>query len=244
MPKDYEGAELTRAYEFLSNADQWLGRVRETQNYSFWRYAGDNMTAGVAAARDGTKGGWTRYGPPSYWSKLGRSKGTRNTRDYVAQQIAAIDGVSMRTARREIMPFLSTMTHHCRNRELTVAMAATYDMEAEHVSFVTGSGKDTNKVQDIVADAEALKEEAAVEHSGGVFEGASADGGDGAGVADGDETADADEENGDQQVTLAADDEAGSDDTGASDAADSDDTESASEAAEDDDQQSGLSDFM
>ena len=244
MPKDYEGAELVRAYEFLSNADQWLGRVRETQNYSFWRYAGDNMTAGVAAARDGTKGGWTRYGPPSYWSKLGRSKGTRNTRDYVAQQIAAIDGVSMRTARREIMPFLSTMTHHCRNRELTVAMAATYDMDAEHVSFVTGSGKDTNKVQDIVADAEALKEEAAVEHSGGVFEGASAEGGDGENDADGEAAdTDADEESGDQQVTLAADDGAGSD-AAKDDSATDDETESASETVEDDDQQSGLSDFM
>ena len=243
MPKDYEGTELVRAYDFLSNADQWLGRVRETQNYSFWRYAGDNMTAGVAAARDGTKGGWTRYGPPSYWSKLGRSKGTRNTRDYVAQQIAAIDGVSMRTARREIMPFLATMTHHCRNRDLTVAMAATYDMEAEHVSFVTGSGKDTNKVQDIVADAEALREEAAVEHSGGVFEGASADGGDiGESDADGDtQETDTGEESSKQQVTLAADD--GESDA-AGDGTTADDTESPSETAEDDDQQSGLSDFM
>jgi len=238
MPKDYEGAELARAYRSLSDADRWLGRVRATQNYSFWRYAGDAMTAGVAAARDGEKGGWTRYGPPSYWSKLGRSKGTRNTRDYVAQQIAAIDGVSMRTARREIMPFLSTMTHHCRNRELTVAMAATYDLDAEHVSFVTGSGKDTNKVQDIVADAEALREEAAVEHSGGAFEGASAGGGDDESGTD--DAGDADGENGEQQVTLAADDGAGSgDDTGTDD-----DTESASEAAEEDDQQSGLSDFM
>ncbi|RLM97437.1 replication factor C large subunit [Haloarcula sp. Atlit-7R] len=242
MPKDYEGTELVRAYEFLSNADQWLGRVRETQNYSFWRYAGDNMTAGVAAARDGTKGGWTRYGPPSYWSKLGRSKGTRNTRDYVAQQIAAIDGVSMRTARREIMPFLATMTHHCRNRDLTVAMAATYDMEAEHVSFVTGSGKDTNKVQDIVADAEALKEEAAVEHSGGAFEDASADGDGETNTETDSQDTSADDENGEQQVTLAADDGAGSD-AAEDDSATDDETETASETA-DDDQQSGLSDFM
>ncbi|MFC7019604.1 MULTISPECIES: replication factor C large subunit [Haloarcula] len=235
MPKDYEGAELARAYAALSNADQWLGRVRETQNYSFWRYAGDAMTAGVAAARDGTKGGWTRYGPPSYWSKLGRSKGTRNTRDYVAQQIAVVDGVSMRTARREILPFLSTMTHHCRNRELTVAMAAAYDLEAEHVAYVTGSGKDTNKVQSIVEDAEARKEDAAVEHSGGAFEGATA-----AGPADdeaGDEAAGAAEDAaGDQQATLLGD----SDDDGDEPAAD----EAADDADADDDQQSGLSDFM
>src|SRR6056297_3605050 len=232
MPKDYEGAELVRAYGFLSNADQWLGRVRETQNYSFWRYAGDNMTAGVAAARDGTKGGWTRYGPPSYWSKLGRSKGTRNTRDYVAQQIAAIDGVSMRTARREIMPFLSTMTHHCRNRELTVAMAATYELDADHLSFITGSGKDTNKVQSIVEDAEELREQAAVEHSGGAFEGgrASSAGSDEAGEAD----ESAEDDGG--QATLGGD--------AADESTDTDEETPDSDAADEDDQQSGLSDFM
>src|SRR6056297_1201894 len=172
MPKDYEGAELARAYDFLANADRWLGRVRATQDYSYWRYAGDNMTAGVAAARDGKKGGWTRYGPPSYWSKLGSSRGTRNKRDHIAQAIAEEGGVSMATARREIMPHLAVMTHHCKNRELTVAMAARYDLEADHVSFVTGSGKDTNKVQSIVEDAQDLREAEAVEHSGGAFEGA------------------------------------------------------------------------
>ena len=234
MPKDYEGAELARAYRSLSDADRWLGRVRATQNYSFWRYAGDAMTAGVAAARDGKKGGWTRYGPPSYWSKLGRSKGARNTRDYIAQQIAVIDGVSMRTARREIMPFLASMTHHCKNRELTVAMAATYELEADHVSFITGSGESTNKVQSIVEDAERLREEAAVEHSGGAFESAVANGAGGLDETEDDDSSDTDGESG-AQATLGGDTEGES--------ADGEETPD-NGAADGDDQQSGLSDFM
>jgi replication factor C large subunit len=171
VPKDYEGGELADAYGYLADADRWLGRVRATQNYRFWRYASDNMTAGVAASRREKKGGWTRYGPPSYWRKLGSSRGKRNTRDYIAQKIAEESGISMSTARREVIPFLAEMTHHCKNRELTVAMAARYDMEEKHVAFVTGSGKTTNKVQQIVEDAEERKEKAAVEHSGGAFEG-------------------------------------------------------------------------
>ncbi|SIR24919.1 replication factor C large subunit [Haladaptatus litoreus] len=171
VPKDYQGAELADAYGFMANADRWLGRVRATQNYRYWRYATDNATAGVAASRRGKKSGWTRYGPPSYWRKLGSSKGARNTRDYIARQIAEESGISMSTARREVMLYLAEMTHHCKNRELTVAMAARYDLEEKHVSFVTGSGKTTNKVQQIVEDAEELKEQSAVEHSGGAFEG-------------------------------------------------------------------------
>ncbi len=104
VPKDYHGAELADAYGYLANADRWLGRVRSSQNYSYWRYATDNMTAGVAASRREPKGGWTRYGPPSYWSKLGRSKGTRNTRDGIAERIAEREGTSVATARREILP--------------------------------------------------------------------------------------------------------------------------------------------
>jgi len=216
VPLVYEGAELVRAYEFLSNADRWLGRVRSTQNYRYWRYATDDVAAGVAAVRDRDRGGWTRYGGAPYRSA------TDATRDYVAEQVARVEGVSTATARSEVLPFLSVMTHHCRNRELTVAMAARYDLDAEHVAFVTGSGTDTNKVQSIVEDAERRREEAAVEHSGGAFEGG------GAVEADDEAGDDGETAEEDQQATLAA---------GADDPA---------EAGEDeaDDQQSGLGDFV
>ncbi|MFA9504788.1 replication factor C large subunit [Natrinema sp. H-ect1] len=231
VPKDYAGAELADAYEFLSNADRWLGRVRATQDYSYWRYATDNMTAGVAASRRGDKGGWTRYGPPSYWSKLGRTKGTRNTRDSIAERIAEREGASVATVRREILPFLSAMTHHCKNRDLTVRMAAAYDLDESEVSFITGSGKDTNKVQSIVADAEERKAELAVEHSGDAFFEADR--------SSGDATAEANADDGESQQPLAASDaEDGSDQAGSEGG---DDTATVDEP---DDDQSGLSDFM
>ncbi len=175
VPKDYEGAPLADAFRSLADADRWLGRVRETQQYGYWRYAADAMTAGVAAARRDDDGSWTRYSPPSYWSKLGRTRGTRDRRDYVARQIATRSGTSIATARGEIMPYLAAMTHHCTNRELTVAMAAAYDLDEEHVSLVTGSGAETDKVASIVADAVELREIAAVEGSGGAFAGSRAD---------------------------------------------------------------------
>jgi replication factor C large subunit len=217
VPKDFHGPELADAYDSLANADRWLGRVRATQNYTYWRYAGDAMTAGVAAARREPKGGWTRYGPPSYWSKLGRSRGTRDKRDYVARHIAEIGGMSMASARREVMPFLSTMTHHCTNRDLTVAMAARYDLDAEHVAYVTGSGEDTNKVQSIVEDATRRGEEAAVAGSEGAFEGATRT------------TKDSTDDSADEAVDEGA--------NSASATGDTDDTESAG------DSQSGLGDF-
>ena len=163
--KAYDAEEAARAYEFLSNADVWLGRVRATQDYSYWRYVTDNVAAGVAASRDGTKGGWTRWGRPQFW------RSSNGTAAEVVQKIAAANGASMATARREILPYLSAVTHHCKPRELTVAMTAAYEFEEKHVSFVTGSGESTNKVQSIVEDAERLREELMEDHAGGAFEG-------------------------------------------------------------------------
>ena len=173
------------------------------------------LAAGVAAARNGTKSGWTPYNRPQMWIP------SDSTRDYVARKIAEAEGVSMSTARREIVPFLAAMTHHCKNRELTVAMTAKYDLDAEHVSFVTGSGETTNKVEGIVEDAKERKEEDVVAHAGSAFEGA---------VRDSSAESDA----------SASDSAEGSDGTDSTETADS----SGSDASEDDDDaQSGLTDF-
>jgi replication factor C large subunit len=247
VPKDYAGAELADAYGHLADADVWLGRTRATQQYRFWRYASDNMTAGVAASRREPKGGWTRYGPPSYWSKLGRSRSTRDKRDYVARKVAEAEGMSIATARRSVLPYLSAMTAYCKPRELTVAMAARYELDAEHVAFVTGSGESTNKVQSIVEEAEELREREAVEHSGDAFlPGETLDGtgeSEGEAEADAAESGASDDPDGGGQATL-ADATTGGDDGEDAEAETEADPEDRPETAEDDDQQSGLSDFF
>ena len=236
VPKDYRGDELADAYGFLANADRWLGRVRATQDYSFWRYATDNVAAGVAAARRHDHGGWTRYGPPSYWSKLGRSKATRNRRDAIARKIAEKGGFSMGTARREVMPFLAEMTHHCKPRELTVRMTMVYDLDASDVSFVTGSGEDTNKVQGIVDEAQERRNDAVVDNAGGAFAQFESDGEaatDDEAAANGETTADDADDDG--QRTLGGQ------------AADPDEPSPAdtdTETDETDDGQSGLDDWV
>jgi replication factor C large subunit len=228
LPAVYEGVELAQAYEHLANADRWLGRVRATQNYSYWRYTTDNLAAGVAAARDGTKGGWTRFGRPQFWSS--RS----DTAEHVVRAIAESHGTDMATARREVFPFLAAMTHHCKPRELTVRMAAHYDLDAEHVAFVTGSGESTNKVESIVEDARARRDAEIEEHAGGAFApSVGRDGEDEATDTTGDEEGDA---------ASAGDDGASAADGDA--AATADDGDDRSGGASDDDGQSGLSDFM
>ena len=222
----YEPKEAARAYDALANADRWLGRVRATQNYSYWRYATDNAAAGVAAARDGTSGGWTRYSRPQFWPS------SNDTADEVCQRIAERGGMSLAIARREVLPFLSAMTHHCKPRELTVAMAAAYEFDESAVSFVTGSGESTNKVESIVADAEELRAEAIEEHAGGAFAGdVSSDG-------EADSNSESDGTAGDNDPASESTTANGEPDDGIDEA-----TDDAADAADDEDQ-AGLNDFM
>ncbi len=179
VPKVYDGAELARAYDHLADADRWLGVVRATQDYSYWRYAGDNLAAGVAGARDGTKGGWTRYNRPDFYHSSSK------TATHVVRQIARHEGTSMATARREILPFLASITRLCKPRELTVQMAAAYDLDTDHVSFVTGSGETTNKVASIVEDAQERRAELVEEHAAGAFATPTGDAANGAASDDG-----------------------------------------------------------
>ncbi len=155
LPKDFAGSELARAYHHIATADRWLGRVRATQEYSYWRYATDHLTAGVASARAEPKGGWTQYGPPSYRRRLGQTRGSRGVRDAIAGQLAATGGMSIATARREVLPIVSVMTHHCKPRAFTQAVASAFELDAGEVSHLTGSGEDTKKVTRIVEHARA-----------------------------------------------------------------------------------------
>ena len=222
----YDPAEATRAYDFLANADVWLGRVRASQNYTYWRYATDNAAAGVAAARDGTKGGWTRYGRPQFWPS------SDATADEVVGRIAAASGCSVATARRELLPFLSAITHHCKPRELTVAMAAAYDLDEAGVAFVTGSGESTNKVESIVKDAEQRREQQLSDNTEGAFSG-----GRSGGVA---ETAGAADETGTSDAVDAGSEDLASETQDSTDETSGDGTDDESG----DDGQSGLTDFM
>jgi len=172
------------------------------------------------------QGGWTRYGRPQFWSP------SDATADGVVGQIAAAkSGCSVATARREVLPFLEAVTHHCKPRELTVAMAAAYDLDEAGIAFVTGSGESTNKVASIAEDAQALREERMEDHAEGAFAGGR-HAADDLGASDGETT------NASGTASSSGDDgdADGTTDGDGSDANDGND--------DDDDGQAGLSDFV
>lgn len=148
--------EILLGLESMSRADVWLGRTTKTQNYKYWRYASDSLSAGVASARKGKHGGWTRWQPPRYRRGSGVS-------DDVVSGMALSHGASMRTIRKDIIPYLKTMISYCKPRETTVSVVAKYNLDEKSLSEISGSGKSTNKVQDIVEEGSKLRDEFKIE---------------------------------------------------------------------------------
>jgi replication factor C large subunit len=69
-----------------------------------------------------------------------------------------MSGTSIGTSRIAILPLLKTMVQNCKNRLLTVHVAAAYELEPDTISYLTGSGKTTKKIKDILEEAIALRE--------------------------------------------------------------------------------------
>ena len=146
LPREYADDDLERGFEALSKADIYLGRVRRRMNYSMWRYAGFMQVCGVQRARQHRFGGYTRYNPPTYWQKLGRTKVVRTLRDALAAKIGKACHVSKREARSSYIPLVRTLF---AREDLAVRLAAELRLEEEEIAFLLDAKKTSKKVSEI-----------------------------------------------------------------------------------------------
>lgn len=106
LPLEYTREDdLLRAYEMLSRADVFLGRVRRRQHYRFWAYATDLM-AGVSVAKlEKYKTHPRKYQYPAIIKMLGRSKSIRETRKILNTKIGRYMHTSHRVVKEDIYPY-------------------------------------------------------------------------------------------------------------------------------------------
>lgn len=87
LSKEFKrGSELAEAFNSLSRADVFNGRIMRQQYWRFLFYVNLLMTAGVNAAHESSNG-FTRYDKPNKILKLWKSKHRRELRKQLAQKI-------------------------------------------------------------------------------------------------------------------------------------------------------------
>ena len=136
LPREYtRPADLAEAYNYLSRASLFLGRVKRRQNYGLWKYASILMTAGMVVARSQTQKqiGFVKFQTPAIRKRLGETKGIRKIRDSLAQKIGTHCHTSIGFARYQLFPFFRLMM---KDERYAASIAASLELNAEEITFL------------------------------------------------------------------------------------------------------------
>ncbi|MEM2915712.1 MAG: replication factor C large subunit, partial [Candidatus Bathyarchaeia archaeon] len=107
LPYQYKDPEdLAAAYNSISRADVFLGRIKKSRDYGLLRYALEEMSVGVAASRKHNYAPVAYKFPPSKLILLSKIKAERQIRDEIGSLIATKCHVSRSRALTVFLPFL------------------------------------------------------------------------------------------------------------------------------------------
>jgi len=88
VPREYDKPlDCARAFNMLSRADMFDGRIRRRQYWKFFRYSNYLMTVGVAFSKDENYHKYTKYEFPSVIRSLSSSKSVRAKKKAIAYKL-------------------------------------------------------------------------------------------------------------------------------------------------------------
>ncbi len=132
IPREYEKKEeIEKAYEMVSEADIYLGRAFSTRAYTYWKYAYDLMSLGVALSKEETYKKFARYSNSSVYTMLSKSRGKRDLQDRVASKIAEKLHTSKKVAISQF-PYFEVMF---QDDEIAYNMMTYFGLEADEVKL-------------------------------------------------------------------------------------------------------------
>lgn len=132
IPREYEKKhEIEEAYEMVSEADIYLGRAFSTRAYTYWKYAYDLMSVGVALSKDETYKKFARYANSSVYTIASKSRSKRDLQDRVASKIAEKLHTSKKVAISQF-PYFEVMF---QNNEIAYNMMTYFGLSDDEVKL-------------------------------------------------------------------------------------------------------------
>ena len=134
LPKEYTNPEdLARAYDVLSRADVFKGRIHRWQHWRFLDYANNLMTAGVAASKDEKNKNFVQYKPTGRILKMWWAKQKNMKKKAIAEKIAAKTHTSKKEVIKNIDYFKVIFKN---NKEMADKITAQLDLNADEVDYL------------------------------------------------------------------------------------------------------------
>jgi replication factor C large subunit len=130
VPREYQKSEDTaEAYNWVSKADIFNGRIRRKMNWKLLKYVYLYSTVGVALSKDEKYDGWTKYQYPSKIRMMGSSRASRNKLKAISSKIGEKLHISVNES-KSTLPFIAKMLDH--NPDIQEQL----DLDDDEVEFI------------------------------------------------------------------------------------------------------------
>jgi replication factor C large subunit len=160
VPMEYKDhGDLERAFDRLSRADIFLGRVQRRQYYGFWSYATDNMALGVTLAKNKLYHAWVQYRFPFTIMRMASSKNARGVEGDVILKIGRECHASKAQTQTDILPYFQTL--YQANKEFRLSMTLKLNVQQEEAAYLLDQKVDSAAVKHLMQEIAVLQGAAA-----------------------------------------------------------------------------------
>lgn len=118
IPLEYKGEELVKAYDALSQADVFRGRIYRKQYWRFLIYEYFLLSGGIAASKDYNKTGFTSYKKPSRILKIWLNNQRTMKKKSICIKYAKHTHISIKRAMRDFLLIKTILQNEKIRKEL------------------------------------------------------------------------------------------------------------------------------
>ncbi|MEM2089816.1 MAG: replication factor C large subunit [Candidatus Pacearchaeota archaeon] len=127
LPLVYHGNELEKAYEILSLADLYRGRIRKRQHWRFLSYIYDFISEGIAVAKRNEKKEFFKYKQPTRPLKIWLANQKQAKKKEIAKKLLK----KMHASSKEVMHDLEFLKIACKNKKFCSELVKEFQLAPE-----------------------------------------------------------------------------------------------------------------
>lgn len=135
IANEYElPSEIAKAYNYVSRADIFSGRILHKQSWELYKYVIDLATAGVSASKQRPYHKFTRYMPPSKLLRLYQTKSLREIKKAICAKMGAHLHASSKKIQQNYLPFMKNIL---KSKSAKESISQTFALEKEELAFIS-----------------------------------------------------------------------------------------------------------
>ncbi|MEK6958253.1 MAG: replication factor C large subunit [archaeon] len=159
IPRQYSNVnDVALAFDRLSRADVFNGRIFNKQHWGFLRYSTELAAEGVALSKSSVSNDFVMYQFPGLLSMLSRTSSLRALKRELGSKIGAKTHSSSREVVSNDLPFFKMVF---ADKKKAVGCTALFGLTEKEVAFLLDTKPETKKVQSIMEESQKIIDERA-----------------------------------------------------------------------------------